>query len=153
MPEVVKTRTVDRILGRSEEDQDFTKERQHAGQAFTFHVEWKDGRQAEGFAWAHYMGYRWADDGATEKLTLLFGPRAVEIEGHNLGGLVREIREGRLNSVREMSSGRQTLLSHSNPEEEPVIKAIRSCPDIDEIMKELKGENDDHGKHARRVQR
>jgi hypothetical protein len=153
MPEPTTTRAVDRILGRAEEDPDFTKERQHTAQAFTLHVEWKDGRHAEGFAWAHYMGYRWVDDGENEKVILIFGPRAVEIEGHHLGGLVREIREGKLNSVREMSSSKQALLRNSNPEEEPVIQAIRSYPDVDEIMKELKGENNDQGRHARRLQR
>jgi hypothetical protein len=154
MHEAAKNRAVDRILGeRGDEEKAFTKERQHTAQAFTLHVEWKDGRRTEGFAWSHYLGYRWVDNGGHETLTLVFGPRAVEIDGHNLGRLVEEIREGKLSSVREMNSSRQLLLSQSNPAEEPVIQAIRSYPDMDEIMKELKGENDDKAGHARRVQR
>lgn len=154
MHEAVKPRAVERILGeRGDEEKAFTKERQHTAQAFTLHVEWKDGRRTEGFAWAHYLGYRWNDNGDKETLVLIFGPRAVEIEGHNLGKLVEEIREGKLSSVREMNSSRQMLLSQSNPAEEPVIQAIRSYPDMDEILKELKGESDDKAGHARRVQR
>ena len=68
MPEAPKSRTLDRILDRGDEEKSFTKERQHTAQAFTLHVEWKDGRRTEGFAWAHYLGYRWADEGETEKL-------------------------------------------------------------------------------------
>jgi hypothetical protein len=153
MPESIKPRAVDRILGRTEDEQDFTKERQHTAQAFTLHVEWKDGRRTEGFAWAHYTGYRWVDDGTHERLILIFGPRAVEFEGHHLGTLVREIREGKLSSVREMSSRKQALLSRANPDEEPVIKAIRSYPDVEQILNEIKGEEDDQGRHARRLQR
>ena len=36
---------------------------------------------------------------------MIFGARAIEIEGHNLGVLVDEIREGQLNGIRELVSG------------------------------------------------
>ena len=155
MHEALKSKTLERILDRSGDDKaSFTKERQHTAQAFTLHVEWKDGRRTEGFAWAHYTGYFGQDDGHKENLVLIFGPRAVEIEGHNLGRLVEEIREGKLNLVREMNSSRQSLLGNSNPSGEPIIGTIRSYPDVDEILKDIKGE-DSHGKggHAGRIQR
>ncbi len=154
MPEAPKSRTLDRILDRGDEEKSFTKERQHTAQAFTLHVEWKDGRRTEGFAWAHYLGYRWADEGETEKLILIFGERAIEVEGHHLGALVEEIREGRLSSIKELSTSRQTLLRNDNPTAEPVIAVIRSYPDVTEILKQIKGEDEnDKGEHARRLQR
>lgn len=155
MHEGLKSRAVERILDRdAAAEKSFTKERQHTAQAFTLHVEWRDGRRTEGFAWAHYLGYRWTDDGHVERLALIFGDRAIEIEGHNLGALVEEIREGKLNSVREMSSSKQMLLSQANPAGEPVISIIRSYPELDEILKQIKGEDEhDKGGHARRIQR
>ena len=155
MPEALKSRTLDRILDRAPEDEKaFTKERQHTAQAFTLHVEWRDGRRTEGFAWAHYLGYRWADEGEAEKLILIFGERAIEVEGHNLAPLVDEIREGRLSSIKELSTSRQMLLNDANPGGEPVIAGIRSYPDVAEILKQIKGEErDDQTGHARRLQR
>ena len=58
----------------------------------------KTGARAEGFAWSHYAGYQWTDEGERERLVVIFGGRAVEIEGHNLGVLITEIREGQLNA-------------------------------------------------------
>jgi hypothetical protein len=143
------------IAGTDTEDEQktFTSERQHTAQAFTLHIEWRDGRRTEGFAWAHYLGYRWTDNGDMERLLLIFGERAIEIEGHNLGVLVTEIRDGQLNSIREMPSSRQMMLGNSNPENEPIIMAIHSYPDVEEIFREIKGEDNDKAGHARRVQR
>src|ERR1700677_3667140 len=104
-----KSRFLGKILDAKgagpDEQASFTSERQHTAQAFNLHVERKDGRRTEGFAWSHYAGYQWSDDGGNERLVVLFGNRAVEIEGHNLGVLVAEIREGQLNSIRELASG------------------------------------------------
>lgn len=157
MPEAIKSRTLDRILdrnsGNDDEEKAFGKERQHTAQAFTLHVEWKDGRRSEGFAWAHYLGYRWADDGHNERLILIFGERALEIEGHNLGALVSEIREGKLNNIWEMPS-QQVTLFQANHSDQPVISSIQSSPDVEDILKQIKGENDhDKTGHARRAQR
>lgn len=152
MPEA-QSKYLKEILGESDGQKAFTSERQHTAQAFTLHVEWKDGRKTEGFAWAHYLGYRWTDNGETEKLVLVFGERAIEIEGHNLGLLVDDIREGKLNSIKELSSSKQMLLK-ANPTGEPVISAIRSFPDLDEILMDIKGEK--HGNkagHAGKLQR
>jgi hypothetical protein len=136
-----------------DEPKTFTSERQHTAQAFSLHVEWKDGRHTEGFAWAHYSGYRWLDIGDCEKLLLIFGPRALEIEGHNLGVLVTEIRDGQLNSIRELSTVQQKALGQANDENQPIISSVKSYPDIDEILKEIKGEDDDKTRFTRRLER
>ena len=129
----------------------FTKERQHTAQAFNLHVERKDGRRTEGFAWSHYLGYQWTDEGAHERLVVIFGARAVEIEGHNLGVLVTEIREGQLNSIRELASRQATLLEHEKPDGGPIISSVKSYPDFEQILRDIKGEDDDKQQHVRRV--
>jgi hypothetical protein len=147
-----KNRVVERILGQTDESQKASsKERQHTAQAFTLHVEWRDGRKTEGFAWAHYLGYRWTDDSEKERLVLIFGERALEIEGHNLEKLVEDIRDGKLNGIREMNSARQTQLRNENPDREPVISAIHSFPDVEEIFREIKGERDGKAGYAGRI--
>ncbi len=154
MHEAARSKVLDKILVDTREDgKAYAKERQHTAQAFTLHVEWKDGRRAEGFAWALYTGYLWADDGDAERLILIFGARAIEIEGHNLAPIVGEIREGKLNLIREMNSSNRMLLAHSNPADEPIISAIHSFPGVEQILSDIKGEDDDKGRHARRVQR
>jgi hypothetical protein len=146
MPEA-KSKFLDKILdGKSagpEEAKSYTSERQHTAQAFNLHVERRDGRRAEGFAWSHYAGYEWTDEGSHERLVVVFGMRAVEIEGHNLGVLVDEIREGQLNSIRELASGQKMLLEQGNPDNQPIVANVRSYPDFDEILREIKGEDDD----------
>lgn len=151
MPEAARSKVLDKILEPREDEKSYAKERQHTAQAFNLHVEWKDGRRAEGFPWALYSGYSWADDADKERLILLFGARAIEIEGHNLAPIVGEIREGKLNLIRELNSSKRTLLTHSNPADEPIISAIHAFPTVNEILCEIKGENDDKGRHARRV--
>ena len=153
MPET-RSKTLNRILERNEAatgEQAYTKERQHTAQAFNLHVERRDGRQAEGFAWSHYAGYRWTDEGERERLVVIFGGRAVEIEGHNLGVLVTEIREGQLNSIRELVSREATLMANQDKDGGPVISSVRFYPDFDEVLKEIKGEDDDKSHHVRRV--
>jgi hypothetical protein len=153
MPEA-KSKFLHKLLETPEpEGKGFSKERQLSAQSFHLHVERRDGRRAEGFAWSHYVGYQWTDEGECEKLVVIFGERAVEIEGHNLGILVTEIRDGQLNGIREMASGQARLLAHTNADNEPVITAVRSYPEFDEILKEIKGENDDKARHARRAER
>ena len=154
MPEQ-KSRFLDKILDAkgtgADEKASFTSERQLTAQAFNLHVERRDGRRAEGFAWSHYAGYQWTDEGETERLVVIFGERAVEIKGHNLGVLVGEIREGQLNSIRELASGQATLLERGNPDNQPIISDVKSYPDFDEILRDLKGENDDKHRHAKRI--
>jgi hypothetical protein len=131
----------------------YSKERQLSAQSFSLHVEYRDGRRAEGFAWSHYAGHRWSDDGERETLVVIFGERAVEIEGHNLGVLIAEIRDGQLNGIRELASGQRALLRQSNPDNEPIITGVKCYPEFEEILKEIKGENDDKSRHARRFER
>jgi hypothetical protein len=139
----------------AEPGKSFSKERQLSAQAFNLHVERRDGRQAEGFAWSHYVGYEWKDEGDQERLTVVFGERVIEIEGHNLGVLVSEIRDGQLNGIRELASGQNALLQQANPENQPIISGVRSYPDFDEIVKQIKrgGASDDKGGHAGRIER
>ena len=74
---------------------------------------------------------------------VLFGTRAVEIEGHNLGVLVDEIREGQLNGVRELANRqRRRCWSTASGDTEPVITSVKTYPDFEEILKEIKGEED-----------
>jgi hypothetical protein len=151
MPDT-KSRFVERILdGKEPEAKSFTSERQLTAQAFNLHVERRDGRRAEGFAWSHYAGYQWTDESSFERLVVVFGARAVEIEGQNLGVLVKEIRDGQLNSIRELASGQGKLLEQANPDNEPIISSVRSYPDFEEILREIKGEEDDKSQHVRRV--
>jgi len=154
MPEK-KTRFLDTILdaktAAAGDGRSFTSERQHTAQAFNLHVERRDGRRAEGFAWSHYAGYQWTDEGSHERLVVVFGMRAVEVEGHNLGVLVNEIREGQLNSIREMTTGQALLQEATNTE--PVISSVKMYPDFDEILRDLKGEDEHETRHTRRIER
>jgi len=76
MPDI-KSRTLQRILEQNtpDEGKPFTSERQHAAQAFNLHVERRDGRRSEGFAWSYYSNYQWTDKGSHEHLVVLFGMR------------------------------------------------------------------------------
>ena len=142
MPEP-KSRFLDKILDTKtpEETKSFTSERQHTAQAFNLHIERRDGLRSEGFAWSHYAGYQWTDDGDHERLVVIFGMRAVEIEGHNLGVLVNEIRDGQLNSIRELASRQVQLLRQGNPDNQPVIESVKLYPDFEEVLREIKGED------------
>jgi hypothetical protein len=152
MPET-KSRFVERILdSKPDEGKAFTSERQHTAQAFNLHVERRDGRHSEGFAWSHYVGYQWTDEGETEKLVVVFGTRAVEIEGHNLGALVAEIREGQLNGIKELTTAQATL-KQANAENEPIINSVKTHPDFAEILRDIKGEDDDKNRHSRKFER
>jgi hypothetical protein len=157
MPEA-KSRFLNKILESKDAEPDaaksYTSERQHSAQAFNLHVERRDGRRAEGFAWSLYAGYQWTDEGDHERLIVVFGARAVEIEGHHLDALVREIREGQLNSIRELASGKAMLLVQANPDNDPVITSVKSYPEFDEILKEIKkGEDERETGHAGRLRR
>jgi hypothetical protein len=155
MPET-KSKFLGRILDDKgagpQEGASFTKERQHTAQAFNLHVERRDGRCAEGFAWSHYVGYKWTDEGDRERLIVVFGARAIEIEGHRLGILINQIREGQLNGIRELVSRQATLMEHDNPDDQPGIMSVKSYPDFDDILREIKGEeDDDKHRHIKRV--
>jgi hypothetical protein len=147
MPEsqLPRSKVLRRILeedGDHSEDHEhfYASEWQHAAQAFNLHVEKRDGMHSEGFPWAQYAGCKWSNEGDHERLVILFGARALEIEGHNLRDLVNEIREGKLNRVTEMVTS-QAALKEANADTDPIIREIRMYPDFEEILKDIKGEN------------
>jgi len=153
MPETKSTST---FLGKllepaNDGGKSYGKERQLNAQAFNLHVERRDGRKSEGFPWSHYAGYQWTDASSHERLVVIFGTRAVEIEGHNLGVLVAEIREGQLNCIRELTTRQATLVNNTSADGEPVITSVKTYPDFEEILREIKGENDDYERGARRT--
>jgi len=157
MPET-RSQFLNKIIeGKSppvDETKSFTTERQHTAQAFNLHVERKDGRNSEGFAWSHYVGYQWTDLSDRERLVVVFGMRAVEIEGRNLEPLITEIREGQLNGIKELASRHATLLEQANPDNEPIISSVKTYPDFEEILKGIKGEEEEHETgHAGRIRR
>jgi hypothetical protein len=133
-----------------EENAPYTSERQLTAQAFNLQAEKRDGRHSEGFPWSHYAGCKWSDEGKHERLVILFGSRALEIEGHNLRDLVDEIREGKLNGVKEMVTS-QAALKEANADEAPIINNISMYPDFEEILKEIKGEPEHDAGFARKV--
>jgi hypothetical protein len=132
------------IEGREPEGKSFTSERQLAAQAFNLHVDFRGGRHAEGVGWSHYFTYRWLDKGDHESLDIIFSGRAIEIEGHNLGILVREIREGQLNGVLEMVSA-EAELKRVEADDGPIIRSVKISPDFDELLKEIKGDDREPG--------
>jgi hypothetical protein len=153
MPET-RSRVVHKILEQSgEAAKSYTKERQLSAQSFALHVERRDGKSAEGFSWSHYVGHQWMRQEDRETLVVLFGQRALEVEGHNLGVLVEGIRDGQLNGIRELSSGQAMLLRQANPDNEPIIERVKCYPEFDEMLKEIKGENDDKARFTRRIER
>jgi hypothetical protein len=97
MPEQ-KSKFLSKILAKGAEKpgrwKSFTSERQHTAQAFNLHVERRDGRRTEGFAWSHYVGYQWTDEGESRAARRRLRRARVEIEGHNLGVLVMKSARG-----------------------------------------------------------
>jgi hypothetical protein len=137
MPES-QSRVLKRILGEEPAEKSYTSERQLTAQSFNLHVEKRDGRHAEGFGWSHYFRYRWTDEGTQERLVILMGMAgAVEIEGHNLGLLVNDIRECKLNGVPEMLTA-EIELKRANGDQGAIISSVKTYPDFEEILKDIK---------------
>jgi hypothetical protein len=153
MPEA-KPRFLNKFIDPKGEDETkaFSTERQLTAQAFNLHVERRDGRYAEGFGWSHYVNYRWMDSGEQESLVVIFSARAVEILGHNLGVLVDEIRKGQLNGIHELATAKVALMQSSG-DTGPVIASVKTYPDFEEILKELKGEEERENRHTKRIER
>jgi len=121
----------------------WTRERQLTAQALNLRVDWIDGRRSEGFSWHRYAGFEWEDVGEEEHLTIHFDPRFVEIFGRNLGALIDDIAEGRLNRVRELPGAQRKQLEQHNPENEPIIRAINVYPRFQALLQEIKGEENE----------
>jgi len=136
------------------EQKSFSKERQHASQAFTLNIDYRDNLSSEGVTWSHFGRYQWKDLGSHERLRLMFGPMCgLEITGHNLQQLIADIRQGQLNGLKELVSGKITL-AKSEGTTEPLIIAVNAFPDFDTQFESLKeeGKEEEHETgHAGRV--
>ncbi len=148
---------VDRILKKRDEDEpekSFTKERQHTAQAFSLHLDYRNGLSKEGVAWSHFGRYQWRNHGSHESLKIIFGGLCgVEITGHNFEPLLTDIRNGQLNGIKEMLSG-QAKLGQAEGVDDPIITGIKAYPDFDALFEALKeeGTEQDHdATHAGRV--
>ena len=154
MHEAARSKVLDKILVDTREDgKAYAKERQHTAQAFTLHVEWKDGRPAEGFAWALYTGYLWADDGDAERLILIFGARAIEIEGHNLRPWSAKSAKASSTSSAKVEEQQPDAPCPFQPRGRADDFGDSLVPGRGANIKQHQGEDDDKGRHARRVQR
>jgi hypothetical protein len=128
--------------GQDTDKEPFTSERQLTAQALNLHLQKRTGLHSEGFGWSHYARYKWTDEGTHERLAILFGGAgAVEIEGHNLGLIVEDIRQGKLNGIEEMITA-DVQLKRANGHKGAIISSVKMYPDFDELFKEIKG--DDH---------
>jgi len=122
-------------------------------QAFLLRADFKDGRRKRGVGWSHFSDYEWEDLGEHEKLTVLFGDRIVTIIGHNLEVLCRLIDKGKLEAFEERITAELTQLRNNPPRDEALVKSVEIYPEFGQLIAAIKGEDDDKGRHARRVQR
>lgn len=154
----VRSPALEKILGRMDGKEDAQipdvsdKERQNV-QAFSLRVDSGDGRTVEGFAWAHYSGYRLLDnEDGSETLALAFGQRAVVIYGYNLRMILREIDEGRRRRIKARPQAEIKLALSSGEKEKELISRVECLPAFDKILSEIKGEeDDDKHRYARRA--
>jgi hypothetical protein len=126
-------------------------ERQPTAQAFTLTVAFKDGRRARGFAMSHYSDYEWTDEGEAEKLVILFGDRALTVEGELLEGVVSLLQEGRLTHLQEMTHREVQSLKQHNPDRKPIVTRATVEPDLQLILGAIRGEEGDETRYPRRV--
>jgi hypothetical protein len=126
-------------------------ERQPSTQSFSVQVAFKDGRRARGFAMSHYSDYEWTDEGEAERLVILFGMRAVTLEGELLDSVVTLLQEGRLTHIQEMTHREVEELKHHNPDRRPIIARVTVEPDLQSILSAIRGEEDDDTRYPRRV--
>jgi len=117
----------------------FTKEWQHAAQAFSLRLWFKDGRRSEGLPWTLYSGDDWQDGeaGKPERLTLTFGTRVVMVEGYNLKRLVEQVDEGHLKSIREHDSKEVALIRNERPSDPAEVKAAITKVVVEPPFEEL----------------
>ena len=121
----------------------FTKEWQHAAQAFSLRLWFKDGHHCEALPWTLYSGDEWHSSAdKPEILTLTFGTRVVTVEGYNLKRLVEQIDEGHLKSIRQHDSKEVALIRNEKPADPVDIRAaivrIGVEPPFEEFAKAIK---------------
>ena len=97
-----------------------------------------------------YSDYEWTDEGEMEQLVLLFGMRAIPVEGELLGNVVALFREGRLIQIQEMTHREVQQLREHNPESKPIITRVTVLPDMQVILSAIRGEEDET-RNVRRV--
>jgi hypothetical protein len=132
----------------NENTSSYTKERQHAAQAFALHVDYRDGLSSEGVAWSHFGRYHWRDFGSHERLRIIFGGMCgLEITGHNLQSLLTDVRSGQLNGIKEMLSG-QVMLGKPENVNDPLITSVNAYPNFDVLFEELKKEGQEEEREA-----
>ena len=130
-----------------------TRERQGNSEAFSLEVRFKDGRRKETFAWALYGGHEWTDEGDMECLTVLFGTRVLILKGYNFESCNRDLKLGKLASIRQHNSHQVQSLKHENAEGVPVIVEVEAYPSYRQIVAEIKGEDEHETGHVGRLQR
>lgn len=135
-----QSRAIRDILGEKPQDKGYTSERQHAAQSFNLHIDKRGGLHSEGFCWSQYVRYRWTDEGDQERLVILMGMAgAIEIEGHNLGLVVNDIRECKLNGLPETLTA-EIELKRATGYGGAIISSVKMYPDFDELFQEIKGD-------------
>ena len=139
--------------GAAANDDASERERQHGVQASTLRVRYAGGRRIEGFPWMQYGGYEWLDGEGAERIALLFGERVLEVEGHRLELLLRDIDDMRRRHLVELSERDSNLALNTPQENEPVITRIRSYPEFGEILSEIKGEQQRETRFTKRIER
>ncbi|HTU44892.1 MAG TPA: hypothetical protein VMF91_07510 [Bryobacteraceae bacterium] len=100
---------------------------------------------------SHYSDYEWTDEGDKERLVILFGMRALTIEGELLAGTVDLLNEGRLTHIEEMTHSKVQELKRDNPHRLPIISRVTVDPDFQTILSAIKGEEEDEIRYPRRV--
>ncbi len=101
-----------------------------------------------------YRGYQWLDsEDGTERIAILFGERVLEVEGHRLELLLRDIDDMRRRHLVELTERDATLAFNTPQENEPVITRIRSYPEFGELLAQIKGENPRETRFTERVKR
>lgn len=149
--ELFAERLMGKAKGAEEPRSGATGERQLSALAFSLEVVFKDGRRARGFAMSGYSDYEWTDEGEMEQLVLLFGMRAITVEGELLGSVVALLREGRLMQIQEMTHREVQQLREHNPENKPIITRVTVEPDMQLILSAIRGEEDET-RNVRRVE-
>jgi hypothetical protein len=130
--------------GEDDAQKGFTKEWQHAAQAFSLRLWFKDGHHCEALPWTLYSGDDWHGSATDkpERLTLTFGTRVVTVEGYNLRRLVEQIDEGRLKSIHQHDSKEVALIRNEKPEDPLEIRAailrINVEPPFEEFARAMK---------------
>lgn len=119
--------------------------------AFGLTVKYKDGRKEEGFSWADYRGHEWRDEDGKECIETIFGPRVLSVKGFNLSGVLWDIEHGECRVIVELTSRRVTELCHNNPENLAIVESVQVSPSFQEIIREIKGDDDDNQRYVKRV--